>query len=466
MGDRNTAVQFYNQAVTAVNDTNNPNRFTHAYQLFSSAAMTDPTWFTAHFESGNNNNNLNHIEAAVAGWRLALQCEATDFERAQALINLGWRLHSLGRTDEALATTLEGIRLDPTLHLGPLNLSMVYGTLCDRPKMVEAGRKCFELAPKEPNAEMALAFALLFDGQYAEGFKHCEARFAWRLQSFLQYPYPRWEGQTGATIFLVAEQGLGDTLSFARFIRPAAKRCKYMHLYIQPPLLRLFQHAFVDVPNLNLIPTPAPFPSADYWTTFNSLPWALQLDETEIRNTQQITAPRMRMTMPLHWKMPNRGLHIGIAWSGSPMNDIDKYRNIPVAQFFDLLRVPGIQLYSLQKDGASGQVHDAGGAPFVRDLTPFISDVVDTCEILRNLDLVICCESALGHIAAMTHTPCWHPYSYMGRDWRLGLSGENMLWRPDTHRVFRQGQDQRWQPVFDDICAALEKFEKGKPRAG
>lgn len=461
MSDRNTAVKFYNQAVASVNDDKNPNRYTHAYQLFASACHTDPTWFTAHFESGNNNNNLNHIEAAVAGWRLALQCEASIEDRAKAYVNLGWRLHSLGRTQEALVTTLKGIKLDPTLHLGPLNLSMVYATLCDRPKMLEAARKAFELAPKEPNAEMALAFALLFDGQYVEGFKHCEARFAWRLQSFLQYPYPRWEGQLGSTIFLVAEQGLGDTLSFARFIPMAAKKCKYMHLYVQPPLLRLFQHAFVGIPNLNLIPTPAPFPSADYWTTFNSLPWALHLDEDEIRQTQQITSPKLRM--PLNWKATGKKLHVGIAWSGSPANDIDKYRNIPVTQFFELLSVSGVQLYSLQKDSMAGQIHDAGGAPFVRDLTPYISDVADTCDILRNLDLVICCESALGHIAAVTNTPCWHPYSYMGRDWRLGLSGENMLWRPKSHRVFCQGPDQRWQPVFDEICAELEYYVgKGK----
>ena len=50
-----------------------------------------------------------------------------------------------------------------------------------------------------------------------------------------------------------------------------------------------------------------------------------------------------------NWRIPDRKLHIGISWAGSPLNDIDKHRNIPVTQFFDLYKVPGIQLYSLQK---------------------------------------------------------------------------------------------------------------------
>ena len=59
-------------------------------------------------------------------------------------------------------------------------------------------------------AEFQMAFALLFDGQYAEGLKYFEARFAARLPNFLLYPYPKWKGENGKTLFLVADQGLGD----------------------------------------------------------------------------------------------------------------------------------------------------------------------------------------------------------------------------------------------------------------
>ncbi len=67
---------------------------------------------------------------------------------------------------------------------------------------------------------------------------------------------------------------------------------------------------------------------------------------------------------------------------------------------------------------------------------------------------MICCESALAHIAAMTGTECWVPYSRLGKDYRLGPLGRDQVW--SNHRVFNQGEDLKWQPVFNDIELALE----------
>ena len=64
MGNRKFAQDFFNQAVSAVNDANNPTRLNHAYQLFSSACLADPTWGEAWYWSGNNNNDLGLFPAA------------------------------------------------------------------------------------------------------------------------------------------------------------------------------------------------------------------------------------------------------------------------------------------------------------------------------------------------------------------------------------------------------------------
>jgi hypothetical protein len=453
VGNREQAIQFYNSAAKAYNEVDNPQRLNTAYQLFSSACQTDPTWQTAWFEAGNINSNLEKYAAAVALWRVALECEQTSEERAKVLVNLGWRLHSMTHTREALQATLDGLELDPNLSLGYVNLSMINQTLCNGMAMLEAARKAHELTPDDLNTHVAMAFAHLFNGFYAEGLQWFEARYPWRLQQYVQFPYPKWEGEPGKTVFIDADQGMGDTLSFSRFIEPAAYRAKYLHVRIQPPLYRLFQHAFGHLKNVNLIPKPSPFPPADYWTTFMSIPYALRLTDDQIVGARNIAYPRIRI--PTTWKIPDRKLHIGISWSGSPLNDINRFRNIPVEMFFELYRVPGIALYSFQKDDKSNEVFDAGGTALVRDLTPYISDVVDTVSLLRELDMVICVESALGHIAALADVECWHPYSYAGKDWRLGMAGEQMLWRPKSHRTFLQRERESWQPVFDRIVEAL-----------
>jgi hypothetical protein len=248
---------------------------------------------------------------------------------------------------------------------------------------------------------------------------------------------------------------LGDTLSYARFVRETCKRSKYVHAYVHDGLMRAFTDAFVDIPNLNLTPTSTPFVPADYWTTFVSLPYALDLTDDEIRNAPPVKLPVYGITS--NWKVPDRKLHIGISWAGSPLNKIDGQRNVPVQQFAELYRTPGVQLYSLQVGDKSKELHERGFSAIIRDVVPYIRDVVDTVSILQHLDLVIGIESALGHICAAADREFWMPYSRQGLDYRVGVDGKDPIWTP-KHRFFKQGLDEpTWGPVFNRINSALQE---------
>jgi hypothetical protein len=107
------------------------------------------------------------------------------------------------------------------------------------------------------------------------------------------------------------------------------------------------------------------------------------------------------------WKVPDRKFHIGIAWSGSALNDINSHRSIDLKHFLDLCEVPGVQLYSLQKDAKRQDLYDTGASSVIRDLSGYISDVTDTLSIMKGLDLVIACESAVPHMAALADKECW-----------------------------------------------------------
>lgn len=443
----------FNQAAIAANDMNNPQRLIHAYHLFCSACSHDETWWESFFQTGNVNSDMNYLHAAVACWRRALECEMTQEQRAKVLTNMAWRLHSVGLTGEALRYAEEAKKLDIKLPYLWVNLACIYQILDRGDDAEQAGATAFALDPKDPLVETGYAFNLLFNRKLQQGIKHFEARFQYKLKNFLQYPYPKWEGEPDKTVYLVADQGLGDTLSYARFVPAACKRAKYVHAYVQPELLRLFQYSFAGIDNLNVIPAGGQFPPADCWSTFVSLPFALGLTDEQYRNQPHIAYPTFQM--PFNWKLPDRKLHVGIAWAGSPLNDIDRFRNIPATMFLELCRVKGIQLYSLQVGERNADMHNSGMAPVVRDLTPWIREVTDTLAILRELDLVITCESALGHICTLAQKECWVPYSWLGRDYRIGLTGEDQIW--SNYRIFRQGPDRDWFPVFMKIAEALEE---------
>lgn len=464
MGNRAAAVALHNEAVKAVLDKEHPEYQAQAFSLFSSACMVDPTWSTAWYQAGCNGSDLVNVQkndqllySAIACWRRSIECdEAVEGERGKALSNLAWRLHSAGYYAEAEQVVDAALKINKNLQRAWMTKAMVHGAFGQTEEAYRCASQAFELDP-DADAEMQMAFSCLYSGRYAQGFKHNERRFEWRLHRYQHLPYKRWNGESDGVVFLSADQGMGDTLSFGRFLRQAAKRAKFLHVALQAELLRLFQHALVDVSNINFIPNPAPFPAADYWTTFFSLPVALGLTDEEIKAASPLDYPRYRLTEHeiSSWKLSDRKLHIGIAWAGSPLNDIDVHRNIPFYHFLDLYRVPGIQLYSLQIGDRAKDLDNMGASPLVRRLDPYIRDVVDTMTMIEHLDLIVTVESAMGHICATTGKECWIPYSRRGKDWRIGWKGENMLWTPN-HRVFMQDDSCTWEPVFKQIAEALQ----------
>ena len=465
MGDREGSMRLLIKGQETAHDKTTSND--HAYQLMASACFADPTYGAAFYANGGAAGDLLRPHASVALYRRALECELDDDGKVRALTNLAWELMQIGGHKEAVVHLHEALRIDPKRPLPYMHLSLCHQVWGETSIAVGYSRKCLDLTdPNDgvgyPTAEFAYAFALLFDRQYAAGLKHFESRFPARLPQFLLYPYPKWRGENGKTLFLVADQGLGDTLSYARFVEAASKRCRYIHMCVQAELRRVFEHAFRHLDNINFMPSPANFPGdADVWSTFVSLPYALGLSDAEIIGAPNIDMPRPPMSTA--WKVPDREFHIGIAWAGSPLNDIDKHRNIPIHHFVELYRVPGIQLYSLQVDAKKTDLNLWGFAPLIRDLSGYLRDVADTCSILPELDLVITVESALGHICAMADKEHWVPYSWMGRDYRAGPNGADgqRIWSPKA-RFFQQSDDMRWEPVFERIVEALKEKVDGE----
>ena len=459
MGNRAAAEQFYRTGEQAAqNNRDNTAGLTQAYHNFVSAAYIDPTWGAAHYAVGNNAVDLGMSHAAIASYRRSLECEHNNANLARVHANIGWQLQVTGRTQEAYEHSMRAVDLDPSLGPAWLNLSIIHYILNQTETAVSCAMRANQLMPDDPTVHIGLAFALMHNRQMAEGLKWFEARFRYKLHQYLSFPFTRWQGEPHKTIFVAADQGLGDTLSFARFIPRAAARAKYLHLCIQPELMRLFSEMFGHIKNLDLRPLGTPFPAYDHWTTFVSLPTALGLTDEEITQ-QEHTAydpPKHAPNVVQAWKVPDRKLHVGIAWAGSALNDINKYRSIPLHHFLELQRVPGIQLYSLQKDAKKQDLYDTGASSVVRDLSGYISDVVDTLSFMREMDLVIACESAVPHMAALAGAECFTPYSRLGKDFRIGIDGTKAIWAPKT-RYFLQGDDDKWEPVFAKMVTELEK---------
>lgn len=455
MGDRAQAEAFFKAGEAHVGTNVN-----QAFQNFVSASYIDPTWGQAHYQVGNNLSDLRHIHAATAAYRRALECKQDSENRAKTLANLGYSLQQIGELDEALETSLQATLLMPDLSLAWINLSIVHYLQNNTETAVSCALRAYEQQKTDASFEVALAFAYMHNRQFKEGLAHFEARFPYKLTQYLALPFTKWRGERDKIILIAADQGLGDTLSFARFVPQAAERCKHVFLHVQPQLVTLFQWAFIHLDNVTIQPLGNNFPGYDHWTTFVSLPFAMGLSEKEIVDAKHID-PKISASSR-QWRVPDRKLHIGIAWAGSTLNLINAHRSIPIVHFLELYRVPGVQLYSLQVDERKQDLVDSGMAPVVRDLSGYIGGVHDTIGIMKNLDLVIACESSVPHMAALADVPCWVPYSQLGKDFRIGITGEKAIWTPKA-RYWLQKRAGDWRPVFDAMVTELRKQGENAP---
>jgi hypothetical protein len=270
---------------------------------------------------------------------------------------------------------------------------------------------------------------------------------------------PQWDGQPlgpGEILLLVADQGYGDVIQFARYIPWAAARARNLAIAcsveLQPVVAqlpgagRLFDRwqnapdfvaycALSSLPllagtRLDTIPAPIPYLSAD---EVRFAAWAERL-----------------------WRLLPRGYRrIGIAWAGRPTHRNDARRSIRLAALAALAEIPEVALVSLQKGRAQAEIAGYWGKAPLLNLGPEIRDFGDTMAILECLECVVTVDTAVAHLAGAMGKPVSILLPY-APDWRWLIAREDSPWYP-TARLFRQKPERRWEPVVAAIAATLAR---------
>jgi hypothetical protein len=209
------------------------------------------------------------------------------------------------------------------------------------------GEACYRaglrLHPDDPMLHLNLAIVLLLTGRFDEGWKEYEWRFRAGAAKLPQCGRPRWSGDdlAGRVLLIRAEQGMGTTIQFSRYLPTAAARGPIV-FEVQPGLRQLMG-SVVDM--ARIVTAGDALPTFDVWCPLLSLP---HLFGTEAPATPYLTADADRIAT---WRnrIGTHGRRIGIAWQGNPVAAVERGRSIPLREFLPLAKVPGVRLISLQK---------------------------------------------------------------------------------------------------------------------
>jgi tetratricopeptide (TPR) repeat protein len=417
-------------------------RHEEAIERYRRALTGRPQDGYAYNNLGNSYSALGRLEEAADCFRQAV---ARQPELAAAHGNLGNALLALNRLEEAVASYEAALALNPMLGGFHSNLGRTLVVLNRHEEAISRFLRARELDPEEPQYPLNLALARLALGDYASGWLDYEAR--WRSPSYSKprnYPQPLWDGRAdiaGKTIFLYFEQGLGDTIQFARYVPLVAQLGAKVILEVPKSLLRLFRS--LDGPDA-LVTASDPPPDFDCHAPLLSLPLAFQT-----------TLESVPAAVPyLHAAPVPAGCSTGICWAGNPSNSNDRNRSLPLCELIPLLDVPGVRFLSLQKvlrDGDQKILAQRENVDLETDRKG--EDFADTAALVAGLDLVITVDTAVAHLAGALGRQVWVLLPFSAH-WAWLRERDDSPWYP-TARLFRQPEPGSWTDVVSRAAEAL-----------
>jgi tetratricopeptide (TPR) repeat protein len=397
-------------------------------------------------------HNLKRFDEAIAEGKRA---HRLDPGNAETCNNIGAALRLLGRDQEALEWFDKALDLRPgsveTLNNKIISLYGVHRfdeifALYDRMK---------SLGLNNATTEWNVSLAHLLTGNLEAGWPGHEVRLQLPSSFYPKFPQPIWLGEQdieGKTVLICADEGLGDTIQFARYAPMLGARGARVVLAVQAPLQRLLA-GLSGVAQCIPMSAVSALPAFDCHCPVSSLPlaFATRLD-TIPSATPYLPAPATGLVQAWEDRLgPHSKLRVGLVWSGSPGHSNDVNRSISLRSLSRILDVDA-SFVSLQTDPRPDDKAQLGQTNIV-DLTAHLTDFAETAALVSCLDLVITVDTSVAHLAGALGRPTWILLPWTP-DYRWLLDREDSPWYP-TVRLFRQTEARDYATVLERVRSEL-----------
>lgn len=399
------------------------------------------------------------LERFEEGFQDIKRAYALDRTNAGTCSYAGVLLRQLKRDEEALLWFDRAINLQPNffgaLHNKALALTQLHRF--DEALGVYLQMKAISLS--DGTADFNASLVQLLIGDFKAGLSGREARsnvpgLAVASFEFLQ---PRWLGKEpldGKTILVPEDEGMGDTIQFARYVPILVAHGARVVLCVNDPVFPLL----AGMSGISqCLPKSAPaLPHFDLYCPIGSLPLAFATRlETIPPGIGYLPHPSETRVQAWEDRLSGLGatgkLRVGLVWSGNPKHPNDSNRSIPLQMYMCLLDLDAafvsLQKEPRQEDKALLQQTD------IIDISTLLTDFTETSALISCLDLVITVDTSVAHLAGALGRPTWILLPYLP-DWRWLLDRDDSPWYP-TVRLFRQDRSRDYRAVLARVRSEL-----------
>ena len=389
-------------------------------------------------------------------------------QNLDVLMHYGTALGDADRHEEALAVLIrsDGLRPDD-----PFTQYLIGNALMGQLRTAEAAvayGRANALDPDHLQTQWNQALAHLTLGQFEPGWPLFESRRRLAGHSSIRtfphaVPLTPAHRLEGLRVLLYPEQGLGDTIQFARYASVFADRGARVQMEVQTPLLGLLQGLDSRVAILGPGDTSEAF---DAYAPMMSAPWVLGSEPPPPPARPYLAATPERVAA---WEArlgPRDRPRIGMVWRGSREHGNDRRRSIGPDTFGRLFD-PAYHWIAVANevsdaDRAWLEAHD------VAIHAEALTDFSETAALVTALDLVITVDTSVAHLAGALGQETWIVLAH-SPDWRWMLGRDDSPWYARA-RLFRQRERGDWAGVMAAVSAALtvrfSEVGRADPRPG
>jgi tetratricopeptide (TPR) repeat protein len=415
---------------------------------YQAAAQAMPQVAELHCNLANARQLSGDANGALDSARLAIELKP-QLAEAHNIMGLLWKERR--RWADSLAAFNKALQVKPDSSDVLSNMGVVLELVGRESEATAYFERAVAIRPEVPHYHLNLARNLLLLGDYRRGFAELEwRRFDAGSPAGRNFPQPMWNGSplNDQTILIHAENPLGQTVQFLRYVKLVADRGGRVLLECQPrvaPLARNMPGVSEIIIQGDALPRfDVHCPIVTLARVFGTSLQAMPGNVPYINPTDQKRA---------YWaaKMPDRKarLRVGLAWQDPANSTNSRDRALTADKLIPLSGVSGVEFFNLQ------QLETPLPADLnLVDLKARPEDLSDTAAIIDEMDLVIGTDTAAAHVAAamgkktfilLPSTP----------DWRWLCDREDSPWYPSV-RLFRQSAGRSWTSVVDAVKTALK----------
>ena len=413
-----------------------------ASDLFGLAVRLDDGFVVARSHLGTAHYRAGRSDVALGHFLEALRHDVRDPDH---WANTGNALRASGQPDAALEA------YDSALLLAPRDAKLLLNrgnALVDLKRFDDAETaftQAVSIDPTLDDAKFNLGLLALRRGDFARGWSLHEHRRSHEAKQRSSRPLANiaaWNGLeslNGRRIVLFAEQGLGDTIQFLRFVPQILARDAQVDLWVAPTLVRLVAASFPACRVYSEVP---PDLVADFCCPLMSLAERLSIGSAGLPG---VKFPYLHAG-DLSRRSDESRLRVGLMWRGSD-NPRLQNRSIPLAAL-EPLRLDETDYFSLDKIIHADDL-ELATAWNIR-LPESNGDLADTAALIATLDLVITIDTSIAHLAGALGVPTWVLLPH-NADWRWLEGRSDSPWYPSM-KLFRQPAAGDWSSLITAIA--------------